>query len=160
MCRAVDRRGTDDCKRQSNVRWRAADNAGNREGGMAQGMSNAPAGCMSPGRSAFDAIIGRSPKFIAAIDAARKVAATATTVLLTGESGTGKEVLARAIHESSARADRPFVALNCAALPETLVESELFGHERGAFTGADRLKRGRFELAAGGTRSSTTRRRK
>ena len=102
-------------------------------------------------RFGFDAIIGRSPKFMAAIDAARKVAATATTVLLTGESGTGKEVLARAIHRGSARADRPFVALNCAALPETLVESELFGHERGAFTGADRLKRGRFELTAGGT---------
>ena len=102
-------------------------------------------------RSGFDTIIGRSPKFMAAIDAARKVAAAATTVLLTGESGTGKEVVARAIHQASARADRPFVALNCAALPETLVESELFGHERGAFTGADRLKRGRFELAAGGT---------
>jgi transcriptional regulator with GAF, ATPase, and Fis domain len=102
-------------------------------------------------RLGFDAIIGRSPKLIAAIDAARKVAATATTVLLTGESGTGKEVLARAIHHASARADGPFVALNCAALPETLVESELFGHERGAFTGADKLKRGRFELAAGGT---------
>jgi transcriptional regulator with GAF, ATPase, and Fis domain len=102
-------------------------------------------------RFGFDAIIGHSPKVVAAIDAARKVAATETTVLLTGESGTGKEVLARAIHQSSVRADRPFVALNCAALPETLVESELFGHERGAFTGADRLKRGRFELAAGGT---------
>ena len=102
-------------------------------------------------RFGFDAIIGRSPKFIAAIDAARKVAATAATVLLTGESGTGKEVFARAIHHASARADGPFVALNCAALPETLIESELFGHERGAFTGADRLKRGRFELAAGGT---------
>jgi transcriptional regulator with GAF, ATPase, and Fis domain len=102
-------------------------------------------------RSGFDAIIGRSPKLISAIHAARKVAAAATTVLLTGESGTGKEVLARAIHQGSARADGPFIALNCAALPETLVESELFGHERGAFTGADRLKRGRFELAAGGT---------
>ncbi|HET7379498.1 MAG TPA: sigma 54-interacting transcriptional regulator, partial [Gaiellales bacterium] len=102
-------------------------------------------------RCGFDAVIGRSPKFRAAIDAARKVAATGTTVLLTGESGTGKEVLARAIHHASARADGPFVALNCAALAETLVESELFGHERGAFTGADRLKRGRFELAAGGT---------
>jgi transcriptional regulator with PAS, ATPase and Fis domain len=77
-------------------------------------------------RFGFDAIIGRSPKFMAAIDAARKVAATATTVLLTGESGTGKEVLARAIHQGSARADRPFVALNCGAA-ETLVESELFG---------------------------------
>jgi len=102
-------------------------------------------------RFGFDAIIGRAPKFVAAVNDARKVAATSTTVLLTGESGTGKEVVARAIHQGSARADGPFVALNCAALPETLVESELFGHERGAFTGADRLKRGRFELAAGGT---------
>ena len=102
-------------------------------------------------RFGFDPIIGQSPKFVAAIDAAQKVAVTATTVLLTGESGTGKEVLARAIHHASARADGPFVALNCAALPETLAESELFGHERGAFTGADRQKPGRFELAAGGT---------
>ena len=118
---------------------------------MAQGMSSAFDDCVSPERSGFDAIIGRSPKFMAAIDSARKVAATATTVLLTGESGTGKEVLARAIHHGSARRAKPFVAVNCAALPETLVEPELFGHERGAFTGADRLKRGRFELAAGGT---------
>src|SRR5882724_4749214 len=102
-------------------------------------------------RFGFDAIIGRAPNFIAALDDARKVAATGTTVLLTGESGTGKEVLARAIHHASSRADGPFVALNCAALPETLIESELFGHERGAFTGADKLKRGRFETAAGGT---------
>ncbi len=102
-------------------------------------------------RFGFDAIIGRAPKFIAAVDDARKVATTPTTVLLTGESGTGKEVLARAIHHASARAAGRFVALNCAAVPETLVESELFGHERGAFTGADKLKRGRFELAAGGT---------
>ena len=87
-------------------------------------------------RFGFDPIIGQSPKFVAAIDAAQKVAATATTVLLTGESGTGKEVLARAIHHASPRADGPFVAVNCAALPDTLGESELFGHERGAFTGA------------------------
>src|SRR4029453_5896996 len=70
-------------------------------------------------RFGFDTIIGRSPKFVAAVDAGRKVAATATTVLLTGESGTGKEVLARAIHHASARGEGPFVALNCAALPET-----------------------------------------
>jgi transcriptional regulator with GAF, ATPase, and Fis domain len=102
-------------------------------------------------RYGFETIIGRAPRFVVAIDAARKVAATETTVLLTGESGTGKEVLARAIHHASARTGGPFVAVNCAALPETLVETELFGHERGAFTGADRLRRGRFELAAGGT---------
>jgi Nif-specific regulatory protein len=102
-------------------------------------------------RFGFDTIIGRSPAFLAAIGQAKKVAPTDTTVLLTGASGTGKEVLARAIHQASARAEGPFVAVNCAALPETLIESELFGHERGAFTGADRLKRGRFELAGGGT---------
>jgi Nif-specific regulatory protein len=102
-------------------------------------------------RFGFDAVIGRAPQLVAAVDDARKVAATSTTVLLTGESGTGKEILARAIHHAGARALGPFVALNCAALPETLAESELFGHERGAFTGADRLKRGRFELASGGT---------
>jgi transcriptional regulator with GAF, ATPase, and Fis domain len=102
-------------------------------------------------RFGFDTILGRSPAFLSAIDSARKVAPTETTVLLTGASGTGKEVLARAIHQGSSRADGPFIAVNCAALPETLIESELFGHERGAFTSADRLKRGRFELAAGGT---------
>ena len=102
-------------------------------------------------RFGFDTIQGRSPAFTTALGQAKKVAPTDTTVLLTGASGTGKEVLARAIHQGSTRADGPFVAINCAALPETLIESELFGHERGAFTGADRLKRGRFELAAGGT---------
>jgi transcriptional regulator with GAF, ATPase, and Fis domain len=102
-------------------------------------------------RYGFDRIIGRSRALREALDRAAKVASTDTTVLLTGESGTGKELVARAIHHASARADGPFVALNCAALPETLLESELFGHERGAFTGADRTKPGRFELATGGT---------
>jgi transcriptional regulator with GAF, ATPase, and Fis domain len=102
-------------------------------------------------RFGFDTILGRSPAFRVALEQARKVAPTDTSVLLTGDSGTGKEVLARAIHQGSLRAEASFVAVNCAALPETLIESELFGHERGAFTGADRLKRGRFELAGGGT---------
>jgi len=99
----------------------------------------------------FESIIGQAPAFREALDQAARVAPAETTVLLTGESGTGKELVARAIHYASRRAEGPFVAVNCAALPETLIESELFGHERGAFTGADKLKRGRFELAADGT---------
>src|SRR5512136_872651 len=102
-------------------------------------------------RYGFDQILGRSPVLREALTRAAQVAPTETTVLLTGESGTGKELVARAIHYASRRADGPFVAVNCAALPDTLLESELFGHERGAFTGADRQKPGRFELAAGGT---------
>jgi transcriptional regulator with GAF, ATPase, and Fis domain len=102
-------------------------------------------------RYGFDSIMGRSGAIREALDQAALVAGKETTVLLTGESGTGKELVARAIHYASRRSDGPFVAVNCAALPETLAESELFGHERGAFTGADRLKRGRFEVAAGGT---------
>ncbi len=102
-------------------------------------------------RYGFDQILGRAPALREMLTRAAKVAPTETTVLLTGESGTGKELVARAIHHASPRADGPFVAINCAALPETLVESELFGHERGAFTGADKQKPGRFELAAGGT---------
>ena len=98
-----------------------------------------------------ESLVGRSAAFREVLDQAGLVAAQDTTVLLTGESGTGKELVARAIHSASPRAKSPFVAVNCAALPETLAESELFGHERGAFTGADRLKRGRFELAVGGT---------
>jgi two-component system response regulator HydG len=102
-------------------------------------------------RYGFHQILGSSPVLRDVLARAEKVAATETTVLLTGESGTGKELVARAIHCASARATGPFVAINCAALPETLLDDELFGHERGAFTGADRQKAGRFELAARGT---------
>jgi transcriptional regulator with GAF, ATPase, and Fis domain len=102
-------------------------------------------------RYGFERIVGRSPALREVLTRAAKVASAETTVLLTGESGTGKELVARAIHHASPRAEGPYVAINCAALPETLVESELFGHERGAFTGADKAKPGRFELAAGGT---------
>jgi len=96
-------------------------------------------------------IIGRHPRLQAALKLLRRVAPTESTVLLTGESGTGKELFARAIHRLSGRRDGPFVAVNCAAIPEGLVENELFGHEKGAFTGADRRQAGRFEMADGGT---------
>ncbi len=96
-------------------------------------------------------IVGSSPALREALDLARRVAPSRSTVLTTGETGTGKELLAGLIHACSPRAGQAFVKVNCAALPETLLESELFGHERGAFTGADRLRIGRFEQADGGT---------
>jgi DNA-binding NtrC family response regulator len=96
-------------------------------------------------------IVGRHPRLRAAVRLAEKVAPTESTVLLTGESGTGKELFARAIHALSPRRGGPYVAINCAAIPEALLENELFGHEKGAFTGADRRQSGRFELAEGGT---------
>jgi two-component system, NtrC family, response regulator AtoC len=99
----------------------------------------------------FDHLVGASPSFQKILKQARSVAQTSATVLLTGENGTGKEMLAHAIHEESPRSAAPFVAVSCAALPETLIESELFGHEKGAFTGAAAAKKGRFELANGGT---------
>jgi len=102
-------------------------------------------------RYGFDRIVGRAPALRQELQRAAKVATTDTTVLLTGESGTGKELVAHAIHHGSTRSNGPFVAVNCAALPDTLLESELFGHEEGAFTGADRQRPGRFEQAQGGT---------
>ena len=97
------------------------------------------------------AIVGRHPRMRAALRLLERVAPTDSTVLLTGESGTGKELFARALHGLSARREGPFVAVNCAAIPEGLLESELFGHEKGAFTGAHRRRAGRFEQAAAGT---------
>ncbi len=96
-------------------------------------------------------IVGRSAAIRKLLELVARVAPRDTTVLITGESGTGKELIARALHQQSPRSERPFVAVNCAALSESLFESELFGHEKGAFTGAISLKRGRFELAQGGT---------
>ena len=102
-------------------------------------------------RGAASEIVGNSPSLRGALDLATRAAPTRSTVLITGETGTGKELIAGLIHHSSLRADGPLVKVNCAALPETLLESELFGHERGAFTGADRQRIGRFEEASGGT---------
>ena len=99
----------------------------------------------------YHLIIGKSEKMKEAVDTARKAAASRATVLLLGESGTGKEVFARAIHNWSERNNQPFVAINCVGLSKELLESELFGHEKGAFTGADQQKKGKIELANGGT---------
>ena len=99
----------------------------------------------------FDAIIGNSPPLCAVLDEVRRVGPTDASVLITGETGTGKELFARAIHSTSNRALKPFIKVNCGALPTGLVESELFGHEKGAFTGAITRRTGRFELAGGGT---------
>ncbi len=100
---------------------------------------------------AADQIIGRSPVMQEVYKAIGRVAPQDVTVLILGESGTGKELVARALYQHSKRADKPFVAINCAAIPDSLLESELFGHEKGAFTGADRQRVGKFEQANGGT---------
>ncbi|PJB44825.1 MAG: two-component system response regulator [Deltaproteobacteria bacterium CG_4_9_14_3_um_filter_44_9] len=99
----------------------------------------------------FSSIIGNSPKMKELFETLSMVTPTDATVLLLGESGTGKEIVANSIHQNSPRRENPYIKVNCAALPETLLESELFGHEKGAFTGAIYKKRGRFELADGGT---------
>jgi len=102
-------------------------------------------------RYRLPAIVGDSPPIVEVSQAIQRVAPTDSTVLLQGESGTGKELFARAIHQLSPRRDRPFVAINCAAIPETLIENELFGHEKGAFTGATSRQLGKFELSDLGT---------
>src|SRR5919197_193062 len=102
-------------------------------------------------RYGFPRIVGESEAIKRAVSETQRVATTDTTVILLGESGTGKELFARAVHHLSPRRDRPFVAINCAAIPETLIENELFGHERGAFTGAGERRLGKFELASSGT---------
>jgi formate hydrogenlyase transcriptional activator len=99
----------------------------------------------------FEEIVGNSPELEKVLEQVQHVAPTDSTVLIEGETGTGKELIARAIHSCSSRCGRPFVKLNCAAIPLDLLESELFGHERGAFTGAIAQKMGRFELADKGT---------
>jgi DNA-binding NtrC family response regulator len=102
-------------------------------------------------RFGFPRIVGDHPALRTAAAEMQRIAATDSTVLLLGESGTGKELFARAIHQLSPRANKPMMALNCAAIPEQLLENELFGHEKGAFTGANAAKAGKFELAHGGT---------
>jgi DNA-binding NtrC family response regulator len=102
-------------------------------------------------RYGFEKIVGNSAPMRKVFERIKLAAPTHSTILITGETGTGKELVARAIHVNSTRRDRPFVAVNCSALPETLIESELFGHEKGAFTGAATAKRGYFEAADGGT---------
>jgi DNA-binding NtrC family response regulator/PAS domain-containing protein len=102
-------------------------------------------------KTRFEKIVGSSPAIRRTLVRVNQVAPTNSTVLITGETGTGKELIAQAIHDNSSRADKPFISVNCAAVPSTLIAAELFGSEKGAFTGADRQRLGRFELAANGT---------
>src|SRR4029077_11201195 len=99
----------------------------------------------------FEGVIGNSPKMRQVIERLKSYAPTNATVLIQGETGTGKELVAKALHTNSPRRNKPFVAMNCTALNENLLEDELFGHEAGSFTGADRMRKGRFEHATGGT---------
>jgi len=103
------------------------------------------------GRSGFDGLVGRSSKMQTIFALIERVAGTGSTIMISGESGTGKELIARAVHENSGRGDHPFVSINCGALPDELLESELFGHMKGSFTGATNNKKGLFEVAHGGT---------
>lgn len=119
-----------------------------REAGPVATMSGADA---PKDRSKYSAIIGDSPAMLSVLGLLDRVAASDLAVLIQGESGTGKELIAKAIHDNSNRSDKPFITENCAAIPETLQESELFGYKRGAFTGADRDRKGLFQMADKGT---------
>src|SRR6185369_12611417 len=99
----------------------------------------------------LESLVGECPEMLAAFKTVRQVAPSSSSVLLLGESGTGKELFAQALHQNSPRRDKPFIKVACSALPETLLESELFGHEKGSFTGATFTRAGRFEMADGGT---------
>ncbi len=110
-----------------------------------------PAAQLAPAGESASALVARSPTTLAVLSRCQRVATTNATVLLTGESGVGKDVFARQVHARSPRAGKPYVAINCAAIPETLLESTLFGFERGAFTGANKAQEGKFETANGGT---------
>ena len=114
-------------------------------------MQSVPAVFEQPEKPGDDPIVGRSALMQAVYKSIGKIAPQDVTVLILGESGTGKELVARALYQHSRRADKPFLAINCAAIPDSLLESELFGHEKGAFTGADRQRIGKFEQADGGT---------
>jgi two-component system nitrogen regulation response regulator GlnG len=114
-------------------------------------LMSAPVGLPDCPATDGDEIIGRSPKMIDVYKAVGRVASQDVTVLIRGESGTGKELIARAIYHHSARRSKPFLAVNCAAIPDSLLESELFGHEKGSFTGADQRRIGKFEQCTGGT---------
>src|SRR5262249_54414527 len=105
----------------------------------------------TPGAAPLTGLIANAPEMLRVCRMLEKVAPADVSVLLLGESGTGKEVVAKALHELSPRAAKPFIAINCGAIPENLLESELFGHERGAFTGAVKQTKGKVELAHGGT---------
>jgi Nif-specific regulatory protein len=138
----------------------ASAGAGGRAGGASERLEAKPRKQAADPLAVLDSIedqqglhglLGPSAAMMEVRNLIARVGPTDSTVLVTGESGTGKELAARALHASSARAKGPFVAVNCAALPESLIESELFGHERGSFTGAEARRRGRFEMAAGGT---------
>jgi formate hydrogenlyase transcriptional activator len=120
-------------------------------GSLVEGVNIVRSDEKSPAESRFDQILGNSPALEFVLSEVERVAPTDSTVLVLGETGTGKELIARAVHNLSARCGRPFIKLNCAAIPFDLLESELFGHEKGAFTGAFAQKIGRFEMADGGT---------